>query len=161
MNERLTYPRAFAVVRSVLYLLAAVAAVGIGGVAVSFLSLLFGVSALTLLVNGEVSVLAVGALFGFVFLAVALLLGGLLTGVRRADRALRSALSGPSAVDRVKQGYVDAEFDEPELERRLDDLLGSELAATGDRDGGRRRSTHNHGSLDADAPRTNLDVDTA
>lgn len=133
MHERVTYPRTLAVVRVALYLFAAVAAVGIGGVAVSFLGLVLGVSVLALLLNGDVSVLAMAGLFGFVLLTAGLLLGGLVAGVRRADRSIRSALSAPSPIEQTKQQYVDAEFDESELERRLDTLL--DPSPTSDDDG--------------------------
>lgn len=139
MHERVAYPRTLAVVRVVLYLFAAVVAVGISGVAVSFLGIVLGVSVLTLLLNGDVSVLAMAGLFGFVLLTVGFLLGGLVTGVRRADRSIRSALSSPTPLEQTKQQYVDAEFDESELERRLDTLLDPSPASDGSSPTGRGR----------------------
>lgn len=139
MHERVAYPRTLAVLRVALYLFAAAAAVGIGGVAVSFLGIVLGISALTLVLNGDVSVLAMAGLFGFVLLTTGFLLGGLVAGVRHADRSIRSALSSPSPIEQTKQQYVDAEFDESELERRLDTLLDPSPASDGTGPAGKGR----------------------
>jgi uncharacterized membrane protein len=141
MPERVKYPRVLAVVRAALYLVAAVVVVGIIGVAVASLVLVFGVGVVALLLNGDVNVLAMAGLFGLVVLTLGVLVAGLVTGVRRIDDAVQEAARDPGPVERLKQRYVNAEFDEAELERRLADLLDGERAEDSEAVGGGEAGT--------------------
>lgn len=146
MSQRVRYPRALAVFRVGLYLAATLAAVSLTGVAVAALVLVLGLGGVALLLNGDVNVLALAGLFGLVVVTLGLLVGGLATGVRRVDRAVRDAARVPTPVERLKQQYVDAEFDEAEFERRLAAVLDDEAVG----DGTERTDTGGHGGAVAD-----------
>lgn len=126
MPRRVSHPRALAVARIALHLLAAVAGATLFGVTVSFL----GFVALV----GPVSTLPVGGanpLVPFVvgttgLLAIGTAAAALVVATRRADRRLVRTARGPDPVDEAKARYVAGEVDEAGLDRRVERVLASE-----------------------------------
>jgi uncharacterized membrane protein len=149
MGERVKYPRVLAAVRVGIYAVATVLAAGVAGITAASLGVLLAISGVALVLNGTVDVLAIAGIAGLVIVLLGLLLGGLVMGVRRVDRAVQEAARRPDPVERLKQQYVNAEVDEAEFENRLGRLLGGSPPSTGrspaedartDDDGGERET---------------------
>lgn len=123
MAERVKHPRAMAVVRVGLYLVAAVLGVGLTGVALASLLLVFVFGSVALAVGGDVNVLSVAGLVALILVVSVTFLSGLFVAVRRVESAIREADRKPDPIAVLRDQYVADEIDEQDLERALDDLL--------------------------------------
>lgn len=129
MEPRVRYPRAFAVFRVALYSATALLAVGLAAITVVSIGAFLAVGAVALLVNGTVDALALTGPVAMVLITLGLLVAGLVAGARRVDGIVRESLHVPDPTDALAAGYVDDEFDEAELERRLERVLDEHTRA--------------------------------
>lgn len=123
MEPRVRYPRALAVLRTLVYLFATAGGVLLLGVTVSFLGLVGLLGLASLLLVGDASelvLLLVGGLGLVAFGSVGLLLASV---TRRVDRFLLRAARIPSPLERVTAKYVRGDIDETELERGIERAL--------------------------------------
>lgn len=131
MEPRVRYPRALAVLRTLVYLGATVGGVLLLAAAVSFLGLiaLLGLAALLLVGDAsELVLLLVGGLGLVAFGSVGFLL---VSVTRRVDRFLLHAARIPSPLERVTESYVRGDIDETELERGIERALVADAETDG------------------------------
>jgi uncharacterized membrane protein len=128
MSPELAHPRAVAAVRTVLLVVGVVAT----GVVLAFTA---GALFLVALLGGAASVLSsdpvVGPVLGLVgvtLLFAGLLVGLVVTGVRRGRDWVVRRDEVPTPVEVVKHRYVAGELDEPGLERELEAVLDDRRA---------------------------------
>ncbi|MWG33616.1 hypothetical protein [Halomarina oriensis] len=146
MTGDVRHPRAFAVFRAGLYLLAGtlVLLVALSGLAaIGVIAVLGGLAVVT---AGDVNLLTLLGLSGLVVLAVTVGAFGLRYGARRVEAAVRAADAVPNPLDVVKDEYVGDRIDERELEIRLASVL-DEGRASG-------TATPGHDSGETDRPAT-------
>lgn len=125
MDSRTRHPRLLAVLRTILYLSAAVATTILLGITFSFLALIVVFSTAMLLLVGESSVIVVAG--GLGLLASGLVAYTLVGTTRRVDRYLMRIAQAPSPLEQVKRQYVEGRIDEGGLERGLERILTAEL----------------------------------
>jgi uncharacterized membrane protein len=123
MVQRVKHPRTMAAVRVGLSLVAALLGVGLAGVALASLLLVFVFGSVALALGGDVNLLAVAGLVALVVVVSVGLLWSLFEAVGRIEAAIREADREPDPVALLREQYVTDEIDERELERALDELL--------------------------------------
>jgi hypothetical protein len=123
MDSAVRHPRTLAVIRAVLYLLAAAVAVGLLLVGLSVLGASVVVAGLSLLLTGDANAVGLAALA----VVGVLTTGGLAVGVgvaaRRLDRRVTASDRRPDPLDELAAAYVAGEIDERTLERRVERVL--------------------------------------
>ena len=112
-----------AAVRVGLSLIAALLGVGLAGVALASLLLVFVFGSVALALGGDVNLLAVAGLVALVLVVSVGLLWSLFEAVGRVEAAIREADREPDPVALLREQYVADDIDERELERALDELL--------------------------------------
>lgn len=123
MVQRVKHPRTMAAVRVGLSLIAALLGVGLAGVALASLLLVFVFGSVALALGGDVNLLAVAGLVALVLVVSVGLLWSLFEAVGRVEAAIREADREPDPVALLREQYVADDIDERELERALDELL--------------------------------------
>lgn len=126
MPRRASHARALAVARIALHLIAAVAAVALFGVTVSFLGFVALVGTVSTLLVGYANPLVPFAVGGTGLLIIGTAAAALAVATRRADRWLVRVARAPDPIDVAKEQYVAGEVDEDGLDERVERALASE-----------------------------------